>query len=97
MGRSQSKPPRVPSRFWVCEQVKVSSVCDSSSSWATDWAAMFAERGYTAVEVDIEAGGSSSATAAERIKGMVSGKFRAREWAGPHTRPATQASVMLRV
>ncbi|GHJ84222.1 hypothetical protein NliqN6_0624 [Naganishia liquefaciens] len=42
-----------------------------SSSWAKDWAAMFAERGYTAVEVDIESG-SSSGTAAERMNGMVS-------------------------
>jgi hypothetical protein len=35
---------------------------------------MFAERGYTAVEVDIEPG-FSSGTAAGRMKGMVSGMF----------------------
>jgi hypothetical protein len=36
---------------------------------------MFAERGYTAVEVDIEAG-TTGGTAVDRMKGMVSGKQR---------------------
>lgn len=36
---------------------------------------MFAERGYTAVEVDIEAG-AIGGTAVERMKGMVSGMPR---------------------
>jgi hypothetical protein len=47
----------------------------SCFSWSS-WAAMFAERGYTAVEVDIEAISGSSAPVKSIMDSMVSGEKR---------------------